>query len=61
MFDNALGVMEINLPKGNNRIELKFTETPLRLFSDLISITAFVALLVWDRKLFINFLIRKVR
>ena len=60
MFDNALGVMEINLPKGESKIEFKFTETPIRLFSDLISVASFIILLVWTRKELSNFkLIRK--
>lgn len=60
-FDNALGVMEVNLPKRENKIEFKFTETPLRLFSDLISIVAFGVLVIWNRKMLINILLRKIK
>lgn len=60
MFDNPLGVMEIKLSKGENKVEFKFTETPLRLFSDLTSVIAFIILIVWSRKnlLIINFIRR---
>lgn len=54
MFDNSKGLMEINLPKGRNRVELIFSETPLRMASDLISVFAFVALLFWTRKSLFN-------
>lgn len=54
MFDNPQGVMEIRLPKGNNRVELFFTETPLRMLSDLMSAFAFVLLIVVNRKNVLN-------
>ncbi len=50
MYDNGLGVMEIKLPKGENRVELEFRETPLRLFSDFLSIISFILLVIWNRK-----------
>jgi len=50
LFDNPKGIMEINLPKGENRVELGFFETPLRLVSDLISAIAFLILIFLNRK-----------
>ena len=54
LFNNPKGIMEVRLPKGESRIELTFTETPLRLASDLISVFAFVVLLFWTRKNLLN-------
>lgn len=53
-FDNSRGIMEVRLPKGKSRVEFTFTETPLRLASDLISVFAFVALLFWTRRNLLN-------
>ena len=44
-YSNDKGVMELGLPKGENKVELKFSETPLRLFADLLSLLSFVALI----------------
>ena len=49
-YGNRRGVIDLKLPSGANRVELKFTETPLRLFSDLISLLSFLILLLWARK-----------
>lgn len=43
-YSNPKGVMEIILPKGENKIELEFLETQLRIFSDLLSILGFILL-----------------
>lgn len=61
MFDNPKGVMEIKLPKGENKVEFEFSETRLRLLLDFISITAFILLIIRSRKsLFnVNFIRRK--
>lgn len=50
IFDNASGAMEIKLPKGENKVKFEFSETPLRLLSDLISISAFILLMMRRRK-----------
>ena len=42
-YDNKQGVMDLKLTSGNQNITLFFTETPLRIISDMIS---FVSLLV---------------
>lgn len=47
-YNNNKGVMELNLNKGENQVSLKFGETPLRLFSDLLSILSFVFILVFS-------------
>ena len=41
-YDNPEGLVTFSLPKGQYRLEGKFSETPIRLFSDSLSfITAF--------------------
>jgi uncharacterized membrane protein YfhO len=44
-YANAKGLMTISVPKGNHAVQLFFQETPLRLFSDGISILALLLLL----------------
>lgn len=41
-YDNEKGLMQFDLPKGNFQISAKFTETPLRLLSDTISIVTLI-------------------
>jgi len=43
-YQNEKGVMELEVPKGENKIELNFSETPLRLFADLLSIISILFL-----------------
>ena len=45
-YNNNKGVIELGLEKGESKIFLKFTETPLRLFSDLITVLSLVAVLI---------------
>jgi len=45
-YRNEKGVMEIEVSKGENTVELKFSETPLRLFADLFTIFSFIALIL---------------
>ncbi len=62
LFNNPKGVIEINLPKGENRVELGFFETPLRLVSDLISAIAFLILIFLNRKILLkNILVRRIK
>lgn len=50
-YTNINGVMEISAPAGNHRIEARFGETPLRLFSDSITVISFVLLVfLWITK-----------
>ncbi|EKD86929.1 MAG: hypothetical protein ACD_37C00098G0002 [uncultured bacterium] len=53
-YDNPQGVMEINLPKGENKVELVFKETPVRLFANILSLVSFILLIVICRKSVIN-------
>lgn len=43
--NNNLGVMEFWLEKGFRPVNLKFTETPIRLISDIVSLASFVLLI----------------
>ena len=45
-YDNPQGVIRLNLNKGENNVRLVFQETPLRMFSDLISLISFLGLLI---------------
>lgn len=45
-YDNIQGVMELFVPKGNHNINLSFSEPPLRLFADLISVLSITVLLL---------------
>lgn len=55
-YDNPQGVMEINLPKGENKAELVFKETPVRLLADILSLVSFILLIVICRKSVISIL-----
>jgi hypothetical protein len=37
-YSNKFGVMDIDIPAGKNQLKLKFEETPLRFFADLLSL-----------------------
>lgn len=53
LYGNPKGVMTVNLSKGNHTVHLSFTETPLRLFADILSVITFIMLigvLVWKTK-----------
>ncbi|MCL5435088.1 MAG: 6-pyruvoyl-tetrahydropterin synthase-related protein [Patescibacteria group bacterium] len=53
-FDNDGGLIRFNVDKGKHAINIYFTETPLRIFSDFISIISFIALfglVIKDRSL----------
>lgn len=43
-YSNEKGVMDLNLKKGSSRVEAIFTETPVRLFADIISLFSLVFL-----------------
>jgi hypothetical protein len=45
MFDNSRGVMHIILGEGDNNVVIKFSETSIRFFSDLISIFSLFGLI----------------
>jgi len=46
-YTNERGVMELEVPKGENKVELKFSETPLRLFADLLGIISILLLVFY--------------
>ena len=45
-YDNDQGLITFNLEKGENNVKVYFTETPVRLFSDLLSIIGIVGVVV---------------
>jgi hypothetical protein len=50
-YTNSKGLVTFNIDKGNYRIKGIFTETPIRLLSNYISILSFVGLLYITKKL----------
>jgi len=44
-------LMAIQVPKGNHRIKIAFTNTNIRLISDIISLTALMLIILWKLKL----------
>lgn len=46
LYSNDQGVMEVKVPKGQSSVRLFFTETPLRLFADTITILSLLLLMV---------------
>ncbi|MEK7517831.1 MAG: 6-pyruvoyl-tetrahydropterin synthase-related protein [Patescibacteria group bacterium] len=51
-YQNNKGVMELQMPKGESRVELKFSETPLRLTSNIISFLSLLAILFLGIKIY---------
>lgn len=49
-YSNDKGVMDLMLPKGEHDIKFIFSETPLRLFADLLSVFSFVILVIFSVK-----------
>lgn len=49
-YKNDYGVMDVTIPQGNHNFTIFFSETPLRLFADMISIAALLILLVLVKK-----------
>lgn len=45
-YNNDQGLMELSVPKGNHNISFYFSETPLRLFADIISVLSIIFLLL---------------
>lgn len=43
-YKNKFGVMDFSVPKGQHSVQLSFSETPLRLFSDFLSVVSLLAL-----------------
>lgn len=56
-YTNNKGTMQIDLPKGTNRVVASFGETPLRLLSDLVSVVSLIGLFFYcfpSRKLLLR-------
>ena len=51
-YDNKFGVMDIVLTQGTHKITAKFSETPIRLVSNLISVFTLIIFLSYSLKLF---------
>lgn len=49
-YNNPHGVMTIIVPEGKHAIRFSFGESPLRLFSDVLSVIAFLSLLIVTKK-----------
>ncbi len=47
-YQNDQGIMEIQVPKGDHSVNLSFSETPIRVFADIISILSITALFVFS-------------
>jgi len=47
LYNNPMGLINLSLNKGLNNVQIKFMETPVRLFVDLISIISVGGLLVF--------------
>jgi len=46
-YQNDKGVIELMVPKGEGRVELKFSETPVRLLADVISVVSVLFLVFY--------------
>ena len=45
-FDNPAGIINLDLEKGENRVNVYFTETPIRVLSNFISLLSLSSLLI---------------
>lgn len=45
-YSNKRGLTELSIPKGKNSVVVTFTETPLRLVSDIVSILSLLLLMI---------------
>ncbi len=45
-YQNNKAIMQLNIPSGEHRIEINFSETPIRLASDIVSLVFLFVLLV---------------
>lgn len=48
--NNPQGLMQFDSPAGNHMVEIYFAETPLRLFSDIVSGLTLIGILLWAIK-----------
>jgi hypothetical protein len=47
IYDNDMGVMDLSLPAGNHAVEIHFTETPIRLAADIVSLMSVCILFLY--------------
>lgn len=50
LYTNSKGLLEIVVPKGKHNVRFTFSETPVRLVADGMSILAFIGLVIYSRK-----------
>jgi hypothetical protein len=46
-YNNPQGVMNLTVPKGEHSVKFIFTETPLRVFADVLSLISFLSLFLF--------------
>ncbi|HSW77148.1 MAG TPA: hypothetical protein VLG50_08885 [Candidatus Saccharimonadales bacterium] len=51
-YSNPKGLMQINVPTGNHRIDLNFSETSERLISDIISLVGLFVVIIYLTQIF---------
>lgn len=49
-YSNDNGIMEIDVPRGLSRVEFIFSETPVRLGADILSLLSFGILILYQRR-----------
>ena len=49
-YPNDNGVIEIITPRGSNKVEIEFGETPIRFGADVLSVFSFVLLVLYQKK-----------
>lgn len=45
-YNNPGGLIQFSVPSGKNKVEIAFSETPIRIFSDLVSILSLLILIL---------------
>lgn len=53
-YNNDHGLIELTVPKGSHLIKVSFSETPFRLFADVMTIFSLLGLIVFIRRLRIS-------
>jgi hypothetical protein len=46
-YQNHLGVIRVEVPKGSHVVKAEFRETPFRFFADVVSFVSFIIFLFW--------------
>ncbi len=58
-YDNKYGLIDLKLEQGNQKVVLRFGETPIRILSDLVSLVSFFGLFIMVYKKQVSKLINK--